>query len=546
MRSLSPTDIRLPTEIVLMVCSYLWKQDQLSSRLVSGKLHYAATIHAFRSLRLRPDRNSTLQFREIALSEKLRTFVKEVTIETELDPGIRFHSDREVFAVCQNFLQFLPYLALFNNLKHLHLQFSRSSHPRDYNIEEGLQYRYLVLDIISHCAVGMWTPENRKTIYAAELPAIWSSHMFTYTHDGPALPGDSLQIKELTISHLADYNDPRLIQSKAWNKLLRLPTLIDLKLLVGEDHVNNRTDLAVETSEFFSALPSQWLQPDLVQKLQVLSLFYIDFWGWFPRMDLSQLGDLPTLKVLALGRYIFTDKKQTDWIASLGKRNKSGGLEELYLDECCIMFEVIGPLTIDGYPVQGVGINWNADVECTRYGRRWHHVLSEWRTSMKGLKKFVMGVGDFGYPSRTIVPFCPRGPLTEDMRKASDPPEWYFGHNRHRFFADPGPKDFVIRLIDAYQSRRRSSRAVPMGNYLLGTGLTQSRRAQMRYAAYEVGLPYGWLIGNHQPTNGSRFTGIQFTNGDYDPAWAPEEKTVEFDDAAYALLMETIRDRIRS
>ncbi|KAF5970903.1 hypothetical protein FCOIX_10126 [Fusarium coicis] len=350
MQSFPPTDIRLPTEIVLMVCSYLWKEDQLRARLVSGKLHYAATVQAFRSLRLKPDGDSPSQFRTIALSDKLRTMVKEVTIDTELDPGLRFRSDREALAVCQNFLQILPYLGLFSNLKHLHLRFSRYS-PRRYSIEDGLQYRYLVLDIISHCAVGMWPPENRKAIYGAELPAIWDSHVFKYIHDAPVLPGDALQIKELTISHLADYNDVRLIHSRAWNKLLRLPTLIDLKLLVGEDHVNNRSDLSVETSEFFGALPSQWLQPDLLQKLQVLSLFYTDFWGWFPRMDLSQLGDLPSLKVLALGRYIFTDKTQTDWIASLGKKNKSGGLEELYLDECCIMFELIGPLTMDGYPV---------------------------------------------------------------------------------------------------------------------------------------------------------------------------------------------------
>ncbi|KAF5563448.1 hypothetical protein FNAPI_2657 [Fusarium napiforme] len=392
----------------------------------------------------------------------------------------------------------------------------------------------------------MWTPENRKTIYEAELPAIWDSKLFKYTHDALVLPGESLQIKELTISHLADYNDPRLIHSRAWNKLIRLPTLIDLKLLVGEDHFNNRLDFSVEASEFFSALPSQWLQPDLVQKLQVLSLFYTDFWGWFPRMDLSQLGDLPSLKVLALGRYIFTDKTQTDWIASLGKNNKSDGLEELYLDECCIMYGVMGPLTMDGYPVQDVGLHWNAEIERTGYVRRWHHVLSEWRINMKGLKKFYMGVGDFGYPSRTIDPFCAQDWLTDDMRYARDPPQWYFGHNRHRFYADPGPKDIAVRLVDAYQSRRQTSRVVPMANYLLGTGLTQRRKAQMQYAAYRVGIPYNWHIGENQPTMGIRVTRNRFTNRDYDRAWGPEEETVESDDAAYASLMETIRDRLRS
>ncbi|KAF5652470.1 hypothetical protein F25303_3236 [Fusarium sp. NRRL 25303] len=365
------------------------------------------------------------------------------------------------------------------------------------------------------------------------LPAT-SSHMFKYIHDTPVILGASLQIKELTISHLTDYNDPRLIQSKAWNMLLRLPTLFDLKLLVGEDHAKNGTSLSAGRSKFFIALPSQRLQPDVVQKLQVLSLFYTDFWGWLPRMELDQLGDLPSLKVLALGRYVFTDKKQTDWIASLGQNNKSGGLEELYIDECCIMLEAKqrGPLPAGGYPVPGAGIHWNANIDRTKYGRQWHHVLSEWRVSMKGLKKFVMGVGDFGCPSRTMVPFCPRGPFSEATMVAGDLPEWYFGHNRHRFFTDPGPKDFVARLLDAYRSRRKSSMAVPMGNYLLGAGLTQSRRARMRYAEYDFRLAYGWFIVNQ--------------SGGSDRAWVPEEGTVEFDDAAYALLMETIRDRLRS
>ncbi|KAF5532787.1 hypothetical protein FMEXI_12198 [Fusarium mexicanum] len=514
MQSLPPNDIHLPAEVVVMVCSFLWKEDQLSTRLVSGKLHYAATIEAFRSLRIKPDGDTPSQFRAIALSDKLRTFVKDVTIDTELDPGIPHLSGAQNFAICQNFLQFLPYLGLFNNLKHLHLRFSRSSNSRFNNVEEGWYYRYMVLDIISHSVIGVWTPEDRKRIYDT-VPQN-GGQMFTDTHDASIVQGDSLHIKELTISHLADYNDPKLIQSKAWNKLLRLPSLVGLKLLVGEDHCNNRTRLSAWRSEFFTALPSQWLTPDVVQKLQVLSLFNTDFWGWKPRMDLDQLGDLPSLKVLALGRYVFTEKKQTDWIASLGTNNKSGGLEELYLDECCFLYEA--RQTADGYPLPLATIDWEADLELTQYGRRWHHVLSDWTESLKGLRKFTMGVGDFGCPSRTTVPFSYEG-------------EWYFGHNRHRFFADPEPKGRVVDLPDAYEARRKASMALPMGNYLLGAGLIQTRRSQMKYAGYNTQYGYGWFM-----------YGIGYDGR----VSAPEEGTVELDDAAYALLMETIRDRLRS
>ncbi|KAF5252532.1 hypothetical protein FANTH_2426 [Fusarium anthophilum] len=323
----------------------------------------------------------------------------------------------------------------------------------------------------------------------------------------------------------------RLIQSKAWNNLLRLPSLVDLKLLVGENHIGKRTPLSAERYKFFSALPSQWLVPDVVQKLQVLSLFYTDYWGLYPRMDLDQLSALPSLKVLALGRYVFTDKKDTDWIASLGKNNESGGLEELYLDECCVLFQAKQYVDFEAV-LDGI-LDQNAAMETNLYSRRWHHILSEWRISMKGLKKFVMGVGDWGCPFRTREPWENQmSPVTKDM--LADSPEWYFGHNRHRFFAHPGPQYFDRGFHAACSSRSDRSSELRMGNYLLGEGLRQKRRTQMEYAWYNVRLFFKWSIGNHQGTYSE------------DIGWAPEEGTAELDDAAYALLMETIRNRLRS
>ncbi|KAF5572358.1 hypothetical protein FPANT_13155 [Fusarium pseudoanthophilum] len=375
----------------------------------------------------------------------------------------------------------------------------------------------------------MWTPANRTKIYDAVTPE-WKDK-FEYTHDAPVLPGEPLQIRELTISHLADYNDPRLLQSKAWYRLLRLPTLIDLKLLVGETHASLRTLLSVKKFEFFSSLPIRWLRPNVVQKLQVLSLFYTDYWGQYPRVDLDRIGALPFLKVLALGRYVFTNKDETDWIASLGSNNRSGGLEELYLDECCVLFQAKQYVNLTA--VLGTSPDQNTPMETILYSRRWHHVLSEWRVTMKGLKKFVMGVGEWSCPFRTIESWDKEmNPVTLGMWQ--DSPQWYFGHNRHRFFADPGPEHYTRGFIAAYHSRRDKSQAVPMGNYLLGEGLRQKRRAQMQYAWYNVRGVAHWFIGN------------QYGDFSEDLGWAPEEETIELDDDAYALLMETIRHRLRS
>lgn len=529
MQGLPLTDINLPAEILVLVCPYLCKKDQLRAKLVSRKLHYAATIQAFRSIRLKPDGDTPSQFREIAMSEALRGFVKEVIVDTEPDPEVR-HDSISRFHVCENLLQFLPYLGFFNNLTHLHLRFARSSDAQGFFVYMGWYFRYLVLDITAHCVTRRWTPANRAKIYETKPPV--GKDKFEYTPDAPVVRGNLLQIKELTISHLADFNDRRLIRSQAWYKLLRLPTLTDLKLLVGEDHMRYGTLLSARKYAFFSALPSQWLTPKVAQKLQVLSLFYTDYWGPYPKVDLDQIGALPFLKVLALGRYVFTDKKETDWIASLGKNNKSGGLEELYLDECCVLFQakqyvnLAAVLDTDPGPY--------AAIETTMYSRRWYHVLSEWTVTMQGLKKFVMGVGEWSCPFRTKETWDNEiDPVTEAMVR--DPPDWYFGHNRHRFFAHPEPENFERGFLAAYHSRSEKSKAVPMGNYLLGEGLRQKRRAQMQYAWYNVRVPGQWCIGNQ--------FGIY---SDDIGCWAPERVTPDLDDAAYALLMETIRNRPRS
>lgn len=122
--------------------------------------------------------------------------------------------------------------------------------------------------------------------------------------------GHGIRIKELTISNLADSINPNLIRSEGWNKLLRLPTLVDLKILVKKDFAFlGENTFHNEMDEFFQAFPSQWLSPSVVENLQVLSLFYSHYWGWFPRMDFSQIGALPYLKVLALGSYIFSNER---------------------------------------------------------------------------------------------------------------------------------------------------------------------------------------------------------------------------------------------
>ncbi|KAF5566532.1 hypothetical protein FPHYL_3758 [Fusarium phyllophilum] len=542
MEDIYNTDIRLPAEILLMICSHMSKQDQLRSRLASRKLNYAATIHVFQSLRLMPEGKSSKHFQAISLSDTLRPFVKEVTIDTERiqnKPGVE--GGHETWALFGDFYNSLPHMRFFQNLTRLHIRLKEFSMPfTRYSMETDIWKQFRVLDAISCVVTGLWTQDYENNDDQVQEGIEQATHC-----DQISPSGQPLKIKELTVSNLVTFKTRSLNESEAWNKLLRLPTLVDLKCLIGEKYGLQRYDSlhCAHRENFFQSLPSQSLSPKVVEKLQVLSLFHSDYWGWFPRMDLTEIGALPNLKVLALGHYVFTDQRQTDWIASLGTSSKSGGLEELYLDGCAILYRAnqFGPLASDGYPVRStvsdgldrreLSLSLRPVIEDRLYITRWHGVLSGWRVTMTGLKKMVMGTGDRDCPFLTSEAVLQQ----EGSAHIGDlEMQWLFRHNRHRYFACPEPEELGIRAGESDQTRRDKAKNATPGKYLHGTGLLQKRRTRMQYVSYDVTLDIPWRIMDRGMDDDA--VGVE----------APEGETIKFDDAAYALLMETIRDRLRS
>lgn len=154
-------------------------------------------------------------------------------------------------------------------------------------------------------------------------------------------------------------------------------------------------------------------------------------------MNLYEIVMLPQLKVLALGQYVFTDERQTDWIATIGERNASGGLEELYLDECPILFKAHqhSPLTSDEYLDPRATLKGNYATSVTKeYNIRRHNVLETWRGRMEGLKKFIMGHGDWSsqWPStKTLIEY------EGFVNLNSDDLSPMFSENVHRNFCKP-------------------------------------------------------------------------------------------------------------
>ncbi|CCT72677.1 uncharacterized protein FFB20_01287 [Fusarium fujikuroi] len=349
------SDLPLPPEIVTLICSTLPKPDLLRLRLVTHRLHDAATPFAFRTFYLRAYGTAATNFSSIATSARLRNYVKEVTIDTNIGQDYEYASN-ESYEFPIGFFNAIPSLRYFYKLTKLHLRSSKycGNNKREFEwawIEEDWPFRWRILDTISHCMV------------------------------------------------------------------------------------------------------------------------------------------------LALGQYVFTDKRQTDWIATIGESNASGALQELYLDDCPILFKARqhSPLTSDGYPDPRAVMKDNYATAVTKeYDIKWHNVLETWRGRMKRPQEVHHG------PWRLIVPMAECQSIDRIRRRGGQ----------------------------QYQGASIGSE-IPHG-----AGLLQRRTARMQYLKYDIGMCWSW--DNPYPTWGRSRP---------DDGWAPEKETVGLGDAAYELLMATIRDR---
>ncbi|KAF4433441.1 f-box protein [Fusarium austroafricanum] len=529
------SDLPLPPEIVTLICSSLSKPDLLRLRLTCHKLNDVATPFAFGAFYLRAYGDSPKNFTAIAKSVHLRGYVREITVDTNVGPGFEYES-YNTYPFPHGFFNALPYLRCFTKATRLHLRFNEYSGSEETefgdDVVEKWPFRYRILDTVFHCVTGLWTNSRQVEIDStASLEAFEPEYS---DNESDFVPGYVIQLEELTISNLGEYNDPDLASSIAWHKLLSLPSLKDLKLLITMEKAWTRDNymLYTEKYEFFQTLPSNWLSPSLTDNLRDLSLYYADYWGWFPRMNLYDLSSLPQLKVLALGNFVFSDERQTDWIATVGHNNGSGGLEELYLDDCSILFEAtqVVPLTGDKYPVSETFIRAmerdNFDGDITFYSMRWHHVLSTWREKMKGLKTFIMSHSDWEAIHEWQYA-CRKRTCTAIMRQeecshlTEDELNQRACHNTHRLFNAPA-KDRILQLYEPESADK----------YIDGAGMLLRRATQMQYIRYELGL-------EGTPWEVCR----TLRHGEPDEAFAPEDETIEKDDAAYELLMATIQNR---
>ncbi|KAM0441240.1 hypothetical protein ACHAPT_000547 [Fusarium lateritium] len=411
-----------------------------------------ATPYAFRNLRFRAYGDEPERFMRIAECEKLRPFVREITCDTWVGPY--FEPRRNLpYRPPSSFFDALPFVALFRNLDTLHLRFDYDCGPLS---EETEGFRYRVLDTVFRSLAGTWSEEGqRKTD-----DQVGFYHWFKYIMGKvPAeMPRSPVGLRTLTISNLGDSDDWRATKSEAFQSVLR--SLDDLRLYVSTQTTGPEREFTTQSSDkfvMFSTLPRSWVQPAVANNIRVLSLYCHEEWGWYPKMDFRLIGaggGMPNLRVLALGKFVFSHEWQIGWFGSLK-------LEKFYLEGCSILFhasENSEPMdhsteryrnakgedifiSNDGYLARGVELPDDEEAELLQPGIRWDHLLSHWTSSMPNLRVFKMGSGRNGWGA-----FPQDHHATTKMMDAEDTAptqparQQPFIHSAFRYFDRPSPE----------------------------------------------------------------------------------------------------------
>ncbi|KAF5706442.1 f-box domain-containing protein [Fusarium mundagurra] len=386
----------LPPETLGNVISFLPQTDIKSLRLVDRRFSPLAARRLFRRTRLlarAKDNNDPQRFIQLANSE-LSGLVREVSCDVSsiVHNGF-YYVEKNQLEFLPVFRDALPLLARFRNIQTLHLCFDARFALHDFKAGSS-QFRSKVLKTVFRILMGTFTKEVPKTIDTLSSASIEISPSDT--------PSSPITLSALKISNLGDHHDPELTNMPEFKtamgniKALRLD-IAQHKGRQGEWRFTETTAIPNQCQDMFTQLPLTWLSSTVAANLQVLSLHYQSYWGWFPNIDIRLIGGgngMPKLRSLALGRFVFSHQREVDWITSLD-------LEELFLEGCAILAQHIGhPTTQKGLWTDGHEPPATAkiDGEVQRTCLRWHEIIWRIRTSMLNLKQFcIVGQPDISY-----------------------------------------------------------------------------------------------------------------------------------------------------
>ncbi|KAF9880439.1 F-box domain protein [Colletotrichum karsti] len=437
----------MPPEVLSLVISQTPLQTRFQLRLISKACYRLATPEAFRHIRLIG--NGAKRFKRIAITPHLQRHVREITC----DGGDAAAWERNGEATDTDnplsaFLAALPFIRRFSGLRILNLAFHRT-HDIDNSFLEPVAldcyfFRQWVMLAAFHSVLGKrviedvnWNPDRYDGRHGL-LRALIVGNGITLPKDWHFLREESstINLEQLNITNLAgttfhDYKETETNDCPFWKRpavkqITSLPSLKSLSLMITPDNMRTQfRDEVTESSTFESpnefryitkCLP-QWFDSSAACNLTVLSLYYDELWGYYPKFDFRLINPgngsdsgFPHLGVLSLTRYCFSHEWQIEWVASLGRN----GLRELYLDECALLsvaFCSTGPeradensyaQSIDGNAIafsnQGYlpgswkgGHSWDPWAVYYDSNLKWSQFFDYWRVSMSSLKVFRMG-----------------------------------------------------------------------------------------------------------------------------------------------------------
>lgn len=404
----------LPEDLLRSVFSYLPKDTLLNCRLLDRATGALATTLAFRHVHIKSNLSHMQLWTRIAASSHLGQLVREVTIDARApDASLQLNSAEHVEASLQHgtFLATLPQFRFFSGLHTIHVSMVDAGHD---NNRALAHLSNVLVDVLHKCIAGLWNKDSQRDWcdrFVQEVPLlrdVWKSLLATADTPSPPLAVSSLDVSRLIVDCFErDYTD--------MNQRALFPLTETLKLLFSTYEFED--ERMVLANKYFAAFPSLWFAPPVAANLRTLSLFHSDYFGWAPKLDFRLInpgcpsGGLPKLRVLALGKFTFSHDWQIDWISSLGKENGYGGLQELYLDDCPIMWRAHtpGPLdesvtTLDnGFVLDNHGYSvpeaWSDDdgirLVTLDVELRWSRVLDTWCRDMHALRVFRMGSGNW-------------------------------------------------------------------------------------------------------------------------------------------------------
>lgn len=514
-----------PDDVLRHVFSFLPQETLVQCRLLSRSVEPLASALAFSSIRLEHACDVD-PFLNVTRSKRLRPCVRELTID--LSQGVHEARNGAAYSVRlqrhHQALLALPLVRLLSGLRKLNLRFGRSRGHGGSGYG-GTAWQWVVgddaqgpdpslvpssfttihMEAVLKCISGSWTKEDqdlweRRCRRWAERRAVALTNLALEPGFQGATglfdtlqqyPQRAINLTTLTISNLSERDAEYLRSSATMARFLETQSLSTLQLLT----TSGTTDPAFGESHFalgnkyrfIESLPSTWLSPPLADHLRTLSLFAHDYWGWCPKMDFRLLsrgingtGGLPNLRTLALGKYVFSHQWQVDWVAQLGSDNGRGGLEELYLDNCPILWRsrLLGPVDSEGFPQEEVMMAgaphpslWDpitVDVDL-----RWGAVLRQWHREMPSLKVFRMGGGDWEGESSADVAMAQTASRATVFDAAYTLAKHRNEDTQHLNYDKP-------TMADRYKYGQEVIRD--------GVGLTQKREFLLQYIHFEIAL----------------------------------------------------------